>query len=204
VSAQVVLAILTGLLGLLSAAALALLNSGITARAGIDENLRSERLKAYPALWESSGAVSWWPRQDVPRASLEALHQNLRSWYYSTGGLFLSEAARARYGEVQEHIEALLRHPARATDSLGPTAYDDLFHTASALRTALTQDLDTRRRKSYREERRRARWHAQAAAEAEIRIERAVADPSPFRADAGVDDHGRPAPTRTPDGDEEP
>ena len=110
-SAQVWLAIITGLLGLLAAGFLALLNAGISARAGVDETLRSQRLELYPKLWSATAAVSRWPRVDVTRGSLDELHRALRSWYYySNGGLFLSESARARYGDVQDLIDTLLTH----------------------------------------------------------------------------------------------
>jgi hypothetical protein len=55
-SAQVLLAIVTGVLALLSAGILALLNGWLTGRAGIDENLRSQRLDVYPTLWGITAA----------------------------------------------------------------------------------------------------------------------------------------------------
>jgi hypothetical protein len=173
VSAQVWLAIVTGVLSLVTAGFLALLNAWISARAGVDENLRSQRLELYPKLWSATAAVSRWPRVDVTRGSLEELHWALRSWYYARGGLFLSESARARYGDVQELIATPLEHKGDSADVLVVGGYTALMETASALRTALTEDLDTRRRKSFRENRRRSRWHRKAAREAQGRILRA-------------------------------
>ena len=172
-STQVWLAIITGLLGLLTAGFLALLNAWISARAGVDENLRSQRLELYPELWSATAAVSRWPRVDVTRGSLDELHRALRSWYYAKGGLFLSESARARYGDVQELIATLLTHTGDPADALVPDGYAALMSTASALRTALTEDLDTRRRKSFLENRRRARSHRKAKQQAQERISRA-------------------------------
>jgi len=173
VSPEIALAVVTGVLGLLTAGALALVNNWITVRAGIDDALRAQRLEVYPTLWQTSSAVSRWPRSEVTRGALEGLHQTLRGWYYAQGGLFLSESARARYGDVQELIAALLEHQGTGpADVLSPGAYTDLMDTTSALRTALTEDLDTRRRKSVRETRRRSRWHASAAEQARARITR--------------------------------
>lgn len=148
-SSQVLLAIVTGFLGLLTAGVLALFNAWIGARAGTDENLRSERLEVYQKLWDATAAVSRWPRVVVTRGSLDELHGKLRSWYYSEGGLFLSESARERYGDFQELITVILTHKGDAADVLVEDRYTDLMETASALRTALTEDLDTRRRKSF-------------------------------------------------------
>ena len=182
---ELMLTIVTALVGLLTAGILALINSWIGTRAGLDENLREQRLRHYPALWGATAGVSRWPRAELTREDLQELHRALRAWYYSDGGLFLSESARARYGDVQELIQALLERDGPPTDVLGPTAYSDLMEVASALRTALTEDLDTRRRKSAREDRRRARWHRQAAREARDRIARILESPNEFVADAG-------------------
>ena len=80
-------------IALVSAVALALVNSWITVRAGIDVSLREQRLSVYPPLWESTSAVSQWPRRKLQRTDLEDLHTRLRSWYYNTSGLFLSARA---------------------------------------------------------------------------------------------------------------
>lgn len=166
------LAIAAPLLGLVAAAALALINNWINARAGVDENLRTQRLEQYPALWAATAVASRWPRVAVNRDSLEDLRRTLRSWYYQQGGLVLSEQARARYGDIQELIAAYLASEdgGDATDVLAPNSYTDLMDTATALRTALTQDRDTRRRKSARDNRRRTRWHVSAARAARARI----------------------------------
>jgi hypothetical protein len=181
-SPQILLAIVTGVLGLMTAGILALVNSWITTRAGIDENLRSQRRELYPARWSASAAISRWPRVEVTRGSLDELHQTLRSWYYASGGLFLSDSARARYGDVQQLIEALLTHQGDPDRRLTSNGYIALMETASAMRTGLTQDLDTRRRTSLRESWRRARWHAHASRKAQIRIQDARHSPNPFAA----------------------
>lgn len=169
-SAQVLLAIVTGVLTLLSAGILALLNGWLSGRAGIDENLRSQREELYPALWSATAVVSFWPRVEVTRDGLDKLHRTLRSWYYEKGGLYMSEDSRARYGNVQELIAALLKHDSGPADVLAEERHTDLMKTASSLRTALTEDLDTRRRKSFLERWRRSRRHAKAAQVAKERI----------------------------------
>jgi hypothetical protein len=172
VSADASVAVVSGVVGLLSAFALALVNSGISARAGVDEELRSKRLTVYPALWEATKAASRWPRSTVSRSDLDELHRNLRKWYYTGGGMYLSETARARYGDLQELIGTALTHPGDPCSQLNRARYEDLMEASSAMRTAITEDLDTRRRKSWIETRRRNRWHSRAhrAAEARIRM----------------------------------
>jgi len=182
---DVVLALITAVVGLVTAAVLALVNSWISARAGVDENLREKRLAVYPALWTASAAFSRWPEQTATRASLEALHDRLRIWYYDEGGLFLSTVARARYGDVQELIAALVAAPGHADGRLNHHRYADLRDTASALRTALTEDLDTRRRRSIMDQRRRHSRHKNFHAQARARIEKAKKDGRAFHLESG-------------------
>lgn len=54
---DLLLTIVTALLGVLTAAILALINSWISTRAGLDENLREQRLRHYPALWGGRGCL---------------------------------------------------------------------------------------------------------------------------------------------------
>lgn len=179
-SHDVSLAVLTGILGVVSASIAALLAAAVKARQDVDEGLRAKRLDVYPALWLDTGFAPRWPKAEVTYAGLAVLHATLRNWYYATGGLYLSEDARARYGDVQELIAALLAAHAHEAADLAITGedYDDLKETLSDLRTALTQDLETRRKRSFVESLRRQRWHEKTHAEAEERIE-AVRDGRP-------------------------
>src|SRR3954451_821616 len=171
-------------IALVGAAALALVNSWITARAGIDGELRTKRLTVYPPLWMATSAVSRWPRTNLSRASLKQLHDDLRSWYFETGGLFLSARARARYGDVQELIEALLLRKAEPAYLLVEKRYTDLMDAVSSLRTALTEDLDTRRRVSLLERTRRLVQHRRAKRAAAARITRARGHEAAFQPEA--------------------
>src|SRR5439155_3035715 len=91
VSKDVSLAVVTAVLGLLTAGVLALINNWINIRAGVDENLRSRRLDQYPALWLATAVVSRWPREVVSRGLLDDLLRWLSTWYSERGSIFLSD-----------------------------------------------------------------------------------------------------------------
>jgi hypothetical protein len=151
-SSDLSLAIVTAVLGLLTAGVLALINNWINVRAGRDENLRVLRLQHYPDLWATTEAVSRWrPRTIVDRSGLDDLQRTLGSWYFGQGGLFMSERSAARYGDVQALIAALLAAGTNTavTYVLIPDRYRDLMETASSLRMSLMDDLDTRRRSAW-------------------------------------------------------
>ena len=123
-------------------------NSWLTTRAKVGEELRDQRLKIYPGIWERTKLFSRWPRTEATYEDLRRLHRHLREWYYETGGLYMSENCRARYGEMQELFAAQLSDGPAPTARIGPTEYDDLMEICSAFRTALNEDLESRRQGS--------------------------------------------------------
>lgn len=179
-STEVTVAVVAGTLTLLGGSVLALLNSAISRRSGIDDELRAKRLEVYPRLWALTGTFSRWPEQTVTREVLADLHERLRGWYYTEGGLYLTERARARYGELQQLVGTVLAKPSAPSDVLSDDRYADVRETASALRTALTDDLDTRRRMSRAQRRQHDRWHAEQAVLAQRRTSAARADTGAF------------------------
>jgi hypothetical protein len=126
--------------GLLVAAVLAMVNSCLGDRAKVAEGVRDQRVKTYPEVWERTAVVSRWPRTNATRAHCEHLHLDLRTWYYSGGGLFLSEEARERYEHLQIVLEGILTQPGDQP----LVHYDELMDAASWFRTSLTTDLQTR------------------------------------------------------------
>jgi hypothetical protein len=150
----------------------AMAKSWVALRAKTAEELRAERLEAtrYPAVWKLTSALSVWPRQEPTYGELAELHRSLRQWYYDGGGIYLSERSRARYGDVQELIAAHVAVGGDPRAPLAPRVYDGLMKTCSALRTALAEDLETRRQRSFWWTLARIRWHRQKAKEAEQRI----------------------------------
>jgi hypothetical protein len=107
-------------------------------------------------------------------ADLEELHLAFRSWYYTSGGLFMSELTRGRYGDAQEVIGAYLRsHQEQAPGArVGDRDYEAIAETCGAFRTAMTEDLATRRQRSFLLTVRSRRWHRRRAREAQARAKR--------------------------------
>jgi hypothetical protein len=145
--------IVAGLIGAAATALLAILNSYLTSRTQVAEEVRQARIACYPQLWRLTSLVSVWPRSDPTLEDLHGLHRALRRWYYEVGGLYLSENARDRYGEVQELLAGVVAHlrswqPETTAGRLPGTTYKDLQDTCSALRSALTEDLETRAQRS--------------------------------------------------------
>jgi hypothetical protein len=126
----------------------AAVNSWLAARARVAEELREQRLDPYREIWVQTALFSRWPWTDATYGHVRSFHVDLRQWYYADGGMLLSENARARYGHVQEVAEALVELDRPDDEVLDPEHYRPLMQAASALRTALTEDLESRQQRS--------------------------------------------------------
>lgn len=144
--------VVAALVGLLIGAVGAWVKAALAIREKVNEELRSRRIGAYPIAFRLTAALSHWPPARMNCEELFCLNLALREWYFTVGGLYLSENARDRYGNMKQlisaHLEELPEESNRATQDVPRSVYDDLTKTASAFRNALTEDLETRRQRS--------------------------------------------------------
>lgn len=162
-SDQALTILLTSIGAILVAAVGALIGAAINSRAKIDEGLRAQRLQVYPQLWAHTSIASRWPRTGATWHDLAAVHTMLRHWYYGSGGLFMSERSRDLYGDVQELVGWLVTGREDSVDQMTSREYEYVMARCSALRTALTQDLETRSSRpmwNLRRRRERRHWYA--------------------------------------------
>ncbi|SRR6266496_3596729 len=120
-----------------------LLATALGYRTKVDEGLRDKRLELYRELWQKTALLPMWPRgTGVTYQQLKKFSEELRSWYFDEGGIFLSRKARKSYGKLQQTIEEVL------TSAEGPVHdpdYDRVRSKCSDLRSQLTKDLSSRR-----------------------------------------------------------
>lgn len=162
-----------GALGVVFGGGTAYIQGALSARTKASEELRDRRLECYPELWRQTAALSHWPRPDLTWQDVRDLHVSFRRWYYTAGGLYLSTRSRARYGEVQELLSAQLASVEDLSTAVIDPARGQLSETCSVLRTALTEDLATRRQRSLAWTITSAVWHARKARKARARIKAA-------------------------------
>ncbi|MGW3408243.1 hypothetical protein [Streptomyces sp. NPDC000888] len=168
--------VIVALLGVASAVVAATVNGALATRSKTGEDVRAGRLEAYPAVWELTRHVSRWPKRELTRRAALQWHLAMREWYYTAprcGGMYLSENGRARYGDVQELLALYLSAADAGEEAFPSDVYEALSDACSAFRTALTEDLQSRRARSLIWVLSRARLHRRHAAEGRRRIDRA-------------------------------
>jgi hypothetical protein len=170
------------LIGLVVGAAGAWVKAVLAIRAKVNEELRARRLAAYPPVYRLSAALSFWPPAELTGDELLDLNLRLRDWYFTTGGLFLSENSRTRYGELKQLICAHLDAMEERAAAVPRWAYEDLAETCRAFRTALTEDLETRRQRSLWWVVARSRLHRRQHAAFELRLAKVGGPDRPARA----------------------
>ena len=111
-----------------------------------DIELRRRRIDAYVQLWKLLEPLARWsPPRPLTYHTLAQLSRALRSWYFSSGGLFLSRTTRAPYFNLQEALTRLgERAPVDENAQPELDTLDILRALASRLRTFSTEDVATR------------------------------------------------------------
>ncbi len=190
---EVLIALIGLVSGLTVATVGAVVKGALEQRATTDEDLRAVRLKTYPWMWRRTATVSWWPSgRSLSYDELKRLHLDLRAWYFgldevpgapmteTPGGLYLSENGKDRYGELQTLIDLSLHVlVGERTVPDDDQTYKDLRDSCSAFRTALTEDLETRRKRSVVRAFTLWRFHREQKSDAEERNARTSARSSP-------------------------
>jgi hypothetical protein len=139
------IAIVSGVVSGLGAAAL---SGWVTLRkvrrdleAAYDSDLRGKRLDHYLALWPRFSCLAITKREMLTHAVLQDFSDDLRSWYFNEGGLFMSRASQYFYNQLQRKIASSLS----AGEDLDEGDLGEVRFLASSLRTRLTEDIGSRR-----------------------------------------------------------
>jgi hypothetical protein len=111
-----------------------------------DIDLRKSRIEAYKKLWgHLEPLADYAPPAELTYDALGKLSEELRTWYFTTGGLFLSVKTRAPYFHLQQALtELATSHSGRGGDALDPSTSRVVRTLGSRLRTSTTEDVATR------------------------------------------------------------
>jgi hypothetical protein len=151
--------LLTFVLGLVSAYLATKWKARKDLESDYDRDLRGSRIKAYLELWKLLEPLAKYsPPGPVTPHVASTLSEQLRHWYFHTGGLFLSAESRSAYFSLQDTLVAALvpstsADPARPGAAVRPWTdfVAELRSRGSVLRTAMAGDVGTRRDSELRE-----------------------------------------------------
>jgi len=112
-----------------------------------DISLRTDRLTAYRELWRSLQPLAKYARPTpVTYRVVRRLIGQLRAWYFQNGGIFLSHRTRDAYFALMEELRDLVAGaPSDSALELDFEAFEKLRELGSDLRTAMVDDVQTRR-----------------------------------------------------------
>jgi len=111
----------------------------------IDIDLRKRRIDVYQELWTSTSILPKWPKAEgVTYERLLQFSHELRSWYFTKGGMYLSRSTHDKaYSPLQDALAEVLR--ANRSGVLSNEHYEAVRSRCSTLRTALAGDIESRR-----------------------------------------------------------
>ena len=113
------------------------------ARKDMEVELRRQRLEAFKRLWALSEPLAKYgrtgPETSVTPASMETLSHDLRHWYFSEGGMFLSDSSRDAYFDFQDALQAVVQSAAASEKDkeLDEETREAIREKGSLLRTSL-------------------------------------------------------------------
>lgn len=102
-----------------------------------DTTLLEQRLKHYQTLWEMTERTSRRHISELDAKGASDLADALTEWYYRNGGIVLSGQARDAFFRARNTLEAQISEKERWQV--------EIVNSFSSLRTALCEDLNSRR-----------------------------------------------------------
>jgi hypothetical protein len=112
-----------------------------------DKELRKDRLGAYLKLWPKLKPLARYsPPSPVGHQLVKKTSENMRDWYFDTGGVYLSRESRDRYFKLKATMQKIIDNPKipEKDGSLPPGLVATLHDEATELRAALSDDVGTR------------------------------------------------------------
>jgi hypothetical protein len=114
-----------------------------------DKDLRASRLEVYKTLWTLLKPLARYSREGPLTYQLvKNISEEMRDWYFDTGGIYLSRQSRGPYFKMKEVMQAIIDDASlvqRADEPLSEVNIKALLKSGTRLRESLADDIGTRR-----------------------------------------------------------
>jgi hypothetical protein len=112
-----------------------------------DKELRKDRLRAYLKLWPKLKPLAKYsPPSPVTRQLVKDTSEDMRDWYFDTGGVYLSRKSRGPYFKLKGTMQEIIDY-SEIEEEDGPLPkelVETIHREATRLRSALSDDVGTR------------------------------------------------------------
>jgi hypothetical protein len=144
---QLLIPIIAAIAGAISSYVVAVGKTRMDLASQYDINLQNKRFEAYSELWKLMELLAKWspPKATLSYKDLKEISCNFRHWYFSKGGLYISEPSMLDYGRFQDEIIKLTRDKDE-NEILPDPERESIRKLSSELRHALTVDIASRRK----------------------------------------------------------
>lgn len=103
----------------------------------------TKRFEENKTIWEITGVLPKYPEdREVSYHDLYNTCLKLKNWYFSNGGIILSNDSRIAYEKLQKKLFAVSNK--QPDDKLTPEDYNSMREIFSLFRSDLTRDLTSR------------------------------------------------------------
>jgi hypothetical protein len=114
-----------------------------------DKQLQDSRLAAYIKLWEMLEPLARFGRdKPVTYAVMKDISDKTRTWYFQTGGIYLTRASATPYFKWKGLMQQLLDDPEfvkKPDEAIPEKQLEAIIAARSTLRTNLSDDIGTKR-----------------------------------------------------------
>jgi len=114
-----------------------------------DKELQETRRSAYVLLWAMLEPLARYGRErKTTHADLVDISNKTRTWYFHTGGIYLTQASREPYFHWKDLMQLVLDDPRYAGKpelEVNELDLQRIRAAASSLRTQLSDDIGTKR-----------------------------------------------------------
>ncbi|HUI41393.1 MAG TPA: hypothetical protein VL523_05440 [Terriglobia bacterium] len=117
--------------------------------ADYDKKLQEARLEAYKELWAMLEPLARFGQNTpVTLAVIRQISDKTRTWYFQSGGIYLTERSRKPYFKWKGLLQPLLDDSnlaGKPDDPIPQPRLDSIVAAGSRLRTSLSDDIGTKR-----------------------------------------------------------
>jgi hypothetical protein len=114
-----------------------------------DKELRKKRLEVYQELWKLLKPLARFSRENpITYQIVKDTSENMRNWYFDTGGIFLTKESRIPYFALKKEMQKIIDNDdlEKSVEMIREEELNPILRQGNSLRTSLSEDIGTRKK----------------------------------------------------------